>query len=72
MRYEVLLMRMFQKSNPTDIPAPIYCCQTDGMVSLGCGTHSYTKQLHYDSEYTVGVKVIQAILQADKVFYTIT
>lgn len=61
--YQQVSMRMFQKSNPTDIFAPIYCCQTDGMVGLGCGARSYTKQLHYASEYAVGVKGIQAILQ---------
>ena len=62
--YQQVSMRMFQKPSKSDISAPVYCCQADGMVGLGCGARSYTKQLHYASEYAVGVKGIQSILQA--------
>ncbi|MGD1910765.1 MAG: STM4012 family radical SAM protein [Rivularia sp. (in: cyanobacteria)] len=52
-------MRMFQKnstpSSPSS-PSPIYCCQQDGMVGLGCGARSYTDGLHYSNEYAVGGK----------------
>ncbi|VEP13178.1 Coproporphyrinogen III oxidase [Hyella patelloides LEGE 07179] len=62
--YQQISMRMFQKPSTTDISAPIYCCQADGMVGLGCGARSYTKQLHYASEYAVGAKSIESLLQA--------
>lgn len=62
--YQQISMRMFQKPTSTDISAPIYCCQADGMIGLGCGARSYTQQLHYASEYAVGAKGIQSILQA--------
>ena len=62
--YQQISMRMFQKPGKSDISAPVYCCQADGMVGLGCGARSYTKQLHYASEYAVGAKGIQSILQA--------
>ena len=62
--YQQISMRMFQKLGKSDISAPVYCCQADGMVGLGCGARSYTKQLHYASEYAVGAKGIQSILQA--------
>jgi oxygen-independent coproporphyrinogen-3 oxidase len=42
---------------------PVYCCQDDGMIGLGCGARSYTRTLHYSSEYAVkrpGVKRILA------------
>ena len=59
-------MRMFQKnstpSSPSS-PSPIYCCQQDGMVGLGCGARSYTDGLHYSNEYAVGGKGIREILQ---------
>jgi oxygen-independent coproporphyrinogen III oxidase len=44
--------------------SPIYCCQADGMVGLGCGARSYTNSLHYSNEYAVGAKGIRDILQA--------
>lgn len=45
-------------------PSPVYCCQADGMVGLGCGARSYTNTLHYSNEYAVGAKGIRDILQA--------
>ncbi|ALF54110.1 coproporphyrinogen III oxidase [Nostoc piscinale CENA21] len=45
-------------------PSPIYCCQADGMIGLGCGARSYTNTLHYSNEYAVGAKGISEILQA--------
>ncbi|MFN6566078.1 STM4012 family radical SAM protein [Dendronalium sp. ChiSLP03b] len=45
-------------------PSPVYCCQADGMVGLGCGARSYTDTLHYSNEYAVGSKEIRDILQA--------
>ena len=61
-------MRMFQLTSPTFLsnvssPSPIYCCQADGMVGIGCGARSYTDELHYSNEYAVGGKGIREILQ---------
>jgi oxygen-independent coproporphyrinogen-3 oxidase len=54
---------MFQRRE--NIPAsPVYCCQADGMIGLGCGARSYTDTLHYSNDYAVGVKEIRDILQA--------
>ncbi|RFU42956.1 coproporphyrinogen III oxidase family protein [Actinomadura logoneensis] len=39
-----------------------YCCQTDGMVGLGCGARSYTSELHYSFEYAVGATEVRAII----------
>ena len=45
-------------------PSPVYCCQADGMVGLGCGARSYTDTLHYSNDYAVGSREIRDILQA--------
>jgi oxygen-independent coproporphyrinogen III oxidase len=61
------------RTNKQDIPvsqspslplshSPLYCCQADGMVGLGCGARSYTSSLHYSSEYAVGMNGIQEII----------
>ncbi len=53
------------RTNKQDIPvspSPVYCCQADGMVGLGCGSRSYTSSLHYSSEYAVGMNGIQEII----------
>ncbi|BAY24148.1 coproporphyrinogen III oxidase [Calothrix sp. NIES-2100] len=64
--YTQVSMRMFQRVNlsPSSPPSPVYCCQADGMVGLGCGARSYTNTLHYSNEYAVGAKGIRDILQA--------
>jgi oxygen-independent coproporphyrinogen III oxidase len=78
--YSQVSMRMFQNTkrqggeggqegqgsdiSPLSPPSPIYCCQADGMVGLGCGARSYTDGLHYSNEYAVGAKGIRDILQA--------
>ena len=59
--YEQVSMRMFRLPG-----APVhdteYCCQTDGMVGLGCGARSYTTRLHYSFEYAVGARQVRAII----------
>ncbi len=63
-------MRMFKRvgqgSNISLLSShsPIYCCQADGMIGLGCGARSYADILHYSNEYAVGAKGIRGILQA--------
>ncbi|KAF3884885.1 MULTISPECIES: STM4012 family radical SAM protein [Nostocales] len=64
--YTQVSMRMFKASpsSPLSPDSPIYCCQADGMVGLGCGARSYTNTLHYSNEYAVGAKEVRHILQA--------
>ncbi|AVH71460.1 STM4012 family radical SAM protein [Nostoc sp. 'Lobaria pulmonaria (5183) cyanobiont'] len=68
--YTQVSMRMFRQGeqgnniSPLSPPSPVYCCQADGMVGLGCGARSYTDTLHYSNEYAVGAKGISEILQA--------
>ncbi|HTE19535.1 MAG TPA: STM4012 family radical SAM protein [Armatimonadota bacterium] len=65
--YRQVSMRMFQRD---DTPAgadekrrdPVYCCQEDGMIGLGCGARSYTQSLHYSSEFAVERRGVRAIL----------
>ncbi|WP_219508537.1 STM4012 family radical SAM protein [Nonomuraea ceibae] len=58
--YEQVSMRMFRL--PGTANATEYCCQTDGMVGLGCGARSYTGDLHYSFEYAVGARQVRAII----------
>ncbi|MBX7220866.1 MAG: STM4012 family radical SAM protein [Blastocatellia bacterium] len=60
--YEQLSMRMFRKKGVSLESGPVYCCQEDGMVGLGCGARSYTSGLHYSNEYAVGVPAVRSIL----------
>ena len=60
--YEHASMRMFRRAGRPDRPGPVYCCQDDGMVGLGCGARSYTRGLHYASEYAVGARGVRAII----------
>jgi oxygen-independent coproporphyrinogen-3 oxidase len=62
--YAQVSMRMFRQTRPDGDAAdgPVYCCQEDGMVGLGCGARSYTHGLHYSSEYAVGARGVRAIL----------
>jgi oxygen-independent coproporphyrinogen-3 oxidase len=59
--YEQVSMRMFRRPGAAN-DGPIYCCQEDGMVGLGCGARSYTRCLHYALDYAVSPKGIKAIL----------
>ncbi|WP_326821905.1 STM4012 family radical SAM protein [Streptosporangium sp. NBC_01756] len=58
--YEQVSMRMFRL--PGSAGATEYCCQSDGMVGLGCGARSYTADLHYSYEYAVGAGQVRAII----------
>jgi oxygen-independent coproporphyrinogen-3 oxidase len=61
--YEQVSMRMFRRSTqPLALAGPVYCCQSDGMIGLGCGARSYTRSLHYSREYAVGSRAISGIL----------
>lgn len=60
--YEQVSMRMFRKTALRSKEGPVYCCQEDGMIGLGCGARSYTETLHYSSEYAVGRSGVKSIL----------
>jgi oxygen-independent coproporphyrinogen-3 oxidase len=63
--YEQVSMRLFRKPGAGDgDDAPAYCCQEDGMVGLGAGARSYTRSVHYASEYAVGARGVKAITAA--------
>ena len=60
--YTQVSMRMFRAPHAINAPGPVYCCQADGMVGLGCGARSYTRSLHYSYDYAVNSKEIKSIL----------
>jgi oxygen-independent coproporphyrinogen-3 oxidase len=60
--YRQVSMRMFRRADAPEQVGPAYCCQEDGMVGLGCGARSYTRELHYSLDYAVGPKGIRAIV----------
>jgi oxygen-independent coproporphyrinogen-3 oxidase len=59
--YQQISMRMFRRTG-TNTPVNIYSCQEDGMVGLGAGARSYTKAVHYSSEYAVARQNIRSII----------
>lgn len=62
--YQQISMRMFKLPTASSKNAPVYCCQEDGMIGLGCGARSYSTTLHYSSEYAVGRQSTRAIIEA--------
>lgn len=62
--YTQVSMRMFRAAHaPANDAGPAYCCQDDGMIGIGCGARSYTRALHYSSEYGVSRRSVAAILE---------
>jgi oxygen-independent coproporphyrinogen-3 oxidase len=60
--YRQISMRLFRRQDvcrSTD-----YCCQDDGMIGLGSGARSYTRALHYSTEYAVGQAGVRRIIEA--------
>ncbi|QHS63448.1 STM4012 family radical SAM protein [Chitinophaga agri] len=61
--YEQVSMRMFRKIKPDRPVRPlVYSCQEDGMIGLGAGARSYTRTVHYSSEYAVARHNIKSII----------
>lgn len=60
--YAQVSMRMFRRADAPETGGPAYCCQTDGMVGLGCGARSYTHRLHYSLDYAVEPKGVKGII----------
>ncbi|AEV83289.1 coproporphyrinogen III oxidase [Actinoplanes sp. SE50] len=54
-------MRQFRLPAAAD-DGPDYSCQDDGMIGLGCGARSYTRDLHYSFDYAVSVTEVRAVL----------
>ncbi len=57
-------MRMFARAGTEGTSGPVYCVQDDGMVGLGPGARSYTRTLHYSTEWAVGARGVREILGA--------
>lgn len=56
-------MRRFAKESAgTNKPILDYSCQEEGMVGLGCGARSYTRNVHYASRYGVSRKATESII----------
>lgn len=55
-------MRLFRKQSVTETSE--YSCQEDGMIGLGPGARSYTRALHYSSEFAVGQKSVRKIIHS--------
>lgn len=62
--YRQVSMRMFRRQDAEDLAGPVYRCQEDGMVGLGCGARSYTRRLHYSTEYAVAAGGVREIIAA--------
>ncbi|MBI4749830.1 MAG: STM4012 family radical SAM protein [Acidobacteria bacterium] len=60
--YQQCSMRMFRAPGAPKETGPVYCCQEDGMVGLGCGARSYTQTVHYSNQYAVDALAIRSIL----------
>ncbi|MCC2668124.1 MAG: Coproporphyrinogen oxidase family protein [Armatimonadetes bacterium] len=60
--YTQLSMRHFGRRFARAAAMPEYRCQEDAMLGLGCGARSYTRTLHYSSEYAVGRAGVREIL----------
>lgn len=61
--YEQVTMRIFSRKNRVEEKGlPPYNSPEDGMVGLGVGARSYTRNFHYSSDYAVGRKGVQQII----------
>jgi oxygen-independent coproporphyrinogen-3 oxidase len=60
--YRQVSMRMFRRDDSAASAGPVYCCQDDGMIGLGPGARSYTRRVHYSSEWAVGARGVRDII----------
>ncbi len=60
--YEQISMRCFRRLGTFSNEGPTYCCQRDGMVGLGAGARSYTRDMHYSTRFAVEADGVQRIL----------
>jgi len=62
--YRQISMRLFRAEGCDAGPsAAQYCCQEDGMAGFGAGARSYTRRVHFSSEWAVGRNTVSAILE---------
>jgi oxygen-independent coproporphyrinogen-3 oxidase len=59
--YRQISMRLFRRQDV--VRTGEYCCQDDGMIGLGPGARSYTRSLHYSSEYAVAQPGVRGIIE---------
>ncbi|NME69449.1 STM4012 family radical SAM protein [Flammeovirga aprica] len=60
--YEQVTMRQFKRKDAPSFAHKDYKSQENAMLSLGVGARSYTKKLHYSSDYAVGRSSIKNII----------
>lgn len=60
--YTQVSMRMFRRGS--ELAGPVYRCQEDGMVGLGVGARSYTRALHWSTEYAVSMPSVVSLVRA--------
>jgi oxygen-independent coproporphyrinogen III oxidase len=62
--YEQHSMRVFRRRDATtrDADGIQFDAQHDGLIGLGCGARSYTRALHYSSEYAVAQSNVRQII----------
>lgn len=60
--YEQLSMRQFKKKEAPNFSHSTYSAQESPMLGLGVGARSYTKNIHYSSDYAVGREGIKNII----------
>lgn len=56
-------MRLFRHKSVTQTLGSDYSCQEDGMIGLGTNARSYTRDLHYSTEYAVSRPNVNAIVK---------
>lgn len=73
--YQQYSFRMFRIADARVPEGPVYCCQADGMVGLGCGARSYTRKLHYSTEYAVSrtgvLEILDRFLRRDEASFRV-
>lgn len=60
--YEQITMRQFKRKNAPVFGHNNYYSQENAMLGLGVGARSYTRKLHYSSDYAVGRSGVKQII----------
>lgn len=70
--WEQISMRCFRRAGSREADPGVevvpghsleWCCQSDGMVGLGCGARSYTQRLHYSSRFAVSQAGVRTLVR---------
>lgn len=62
--YEQDSLRLFRRKDAIRTESVEYSCQEDGMVGLGVGARSYTRDVHYSTEWAVDRTAVESVLDA--------